>query len=74
MSFGVTPGGGQGLPAQGFVRATLTGHSDSVRAIACTLIDGRPHAVTGGDDKTVRVWDLMCDRQKSGWASCRKAE
>ncbi|MEV7442944.1 hypothetical protein AB0O22_17625, partial [Streptomyces sp. NPDC091204] len=27
-------------------------------AVACTVLDGRPVAVTTGWDKTVRVWDL----------------
>ena len=36
----------------------LTGHTDGVRAVACTMVDGRPVAVTAGDDRSVRVWDL----------------
>ncbi|MGK8557478.1 caspase family protein [Nocardia gipuzkoensis] len=39
-------------------RATLTGHTSGVRAVACTSINGRPVAVTGSDNGTVRVWDL----------------
>ncbi|OEV10515.1 AAA family ATPase, partial [Streptomyces nanshensis] len=31
----------------------------SVDAVACTVIDGRAHAVTGGSDEDVRVWDLV---------------
>ncbi|KOV86032.1 hypothetical protein, partial [Nocardia sp. NRRL S-836] len=37
---------------------TLTGHTGTVTAVACTEIDGRPIAVTGGFDETLRVWDL----------------
>jgi WD40 repeat protein len=38
----------------------LTGHTNSVRAVACaTLPDGRAVAVTGGNDRTVRVWDIQ---------------
>ncbi|WP_329230201.1 caspase family protein [Streptomyces canus] len=40
------------------LHSTLTGHTDRIGAVACTAIDGRPHAITGGDDNTVRVWDL----------------
>ncbi|MFD4443717.1 WD40 repeat domain-containing protein [Nocardia sp. NPDC058519] len=29
-----------------------------VNVVACTEIDGRPVAVTGSNDKTVRLWDL----------------
>jgi len=32
-----------------------------VAAVACTVLDGRPVAVSGGDDGTVRVWDLDAD-------------
>jgi WD40 repeat protein len=36
----------------------LTGHTNTVPAVACTQLDGRPIAVTGSWDRTVRVWDL----------------
>ncbi|MFE0645966.1 WD40 repeat domain-containing protein [Streptomyces sp. NPDC058877] len=42
---------------------TLTGHDDQVRAVAILEIDGRPHAVTGSEDSTVLVWDLVAGRQ-----------
>ncbi|MGH3910682.1 MAG: WD40 repeat domain-containing protein, partial [Pseudonocardiaceae bacterium] len=38
--------------------ATLTGHSYSVSAVACTEVDGQPVAVTTSHDNTARVWDL----------------
>ncbi|WP_433466956.1 WD40 repeat domain-containing protein [Spirillospora sp. CA-128828] len=41
----------------------LTGHDQSVYAIATTAVDGRPHAVTAGPDRTVRVWDLTAGAQ-----------
>ncbi|MDR3080329.1 MAG: caspase family protein [Streptomyces sp.] len=44
-------------------RATLPGHAGSVNAVAVTDIDGRPHAITAGSDKTVRVWDLTTSTQ-----------
>ncbi|MFJ8159158.1 caspase family protein [Streptomyces sp. NPDC094468] len=53
-----TPRWATGNLVHSALRATLTGHTDKVNALAVTEIDGRPHAVTGGFDWTVRVWDL----------------
>ncbi|MGW9210423.1 hypothetical protein ACWGR4_25960 [Embleya sp. NPDC055664] len=39
-------------------RDTLTGHTAWVLAVACTVVNGRPIAVTGSFDHTVRTWDL----------------
>ncbi|MYV38710.1 hypothetical protein GT030_07460, partial [Streptomyces sp. SID1328] len=36
----------------------LTGHNGPVNAVACTLLDNTPIAVTGSSDHTVRLWDL----------------
>jgi WD40 repeat protein len=36
----------------------LTGHTGPIRAVAVGELDGRPVAVSGADDRTVRVWDL----------------
>ncbi|MFI6797001.1 hypothetical protein, partial [Streptosporangium canum] len=33
-------------------------HGDAVFAVAVGQVNGRPVAVTGGADATVRVWDL----------------
>ncbi|MFJ7276808.1 hypothetical protein [Kitasatospora sp. NPDC098663] len=33
------------------------------RGQATAVLDGRPLAVTGGDDGTVRTWDLTTDDQ-----------
>lgn len=40
------------------LRHTLTGHEGTVTALACANLDGRTVAVSGGNDGTVRVWDL----------------
>ncbi|WP_329437918.1 caspase family protein [Streptomyces canus] len=47
------------------LRATLTGHTDKVNAVAVTEIEGRPHAVTGGFDWPVRVWDLTTGTERA---------
>ena len=39
------------------------GRTASVQAVACAVLEGRPVAVTGGGDATVRVWDLAEGRQ-----------
>ncbi|MET7924181.1 caspase family protein [Streptomyces sp. NPDC005349] len=41
------------------LHSSLTGYNGSVDTVACTIIDGRPHAVTGGDEDDVYVWDLL---------------
>ncbi|NEA99004.1 hypothetical protein [Streptomyces sp. SID13726] len=38
------------------------GHTATVRAVATAVVDGRPVAVTGGDDETLRLWDLATGR------------
>jgi WD40 repeat protein len=45
--------------------AVFAAHHDSVWAVAYAELDGRPVAVTGGDDGAVRVWDLT-SRQPKG--------
>ena len=52
--------GSQPLPA---LWAILAGHTSTVTAVACTVLDGRAVAVTGSEDATVRVWDLASGQQ-----------
>jgi WD40 repeat protein len=40
----------------------MTGHEGQVSAPAIEELDGRPIAVTGGEDGSVRVWDLTTQR------------
>ncbi|MGW5219921.1 hypothetical protein ACWEQA_18810, partial [Nocardia sp. NPDC004085] len=42
----------------GELRATLTGHTGPVSAVACANVDDTPIAITTSVDKTARVWDL----------------
>lgn len=37
---------------------TLVGHSGPVTAVATAVVDGRPVAVSGSRDTTVRIWDM----------------
>ncbi len=50
-------------------RATLTGHTNPVEAIACSGIDGQPVAVTSSngdsDDTTIRLWDLNTGAERA---------
>jgi WD40 repeat protein len=46
-------------------RATLTGHTGRVGAVAVVEIDTRPHAVTAGEDGTVRVWDVASGTERA---------
>ncbi|MFB6988249.1 hypothetical protein ACFCZT_30280 [Streptomyces sp. NPDC056230] len=41
----------------------MTGHTGSVDAVATAAVNGRPLAVTGGDDATARVWELTTCKQ-----------
>ncbi|MGE6747947.1 hypothetical protein ACQKHZ_18610, partial [Streptomyces niveus] len=41
---------------------TLTGHG-RIWSVAVMELEGRPHAVTAGDDWSVRVWDLATGEQ-----------
>ncbi|MEV7356928.1 hypothetical protein AB0O19_18195, partial [Kitasatospora sp. NPDC091276] len=45
------------------VRRIPTAHTDALLAVATAVVDGRPVAVTGGTDRSVRVWDLTTGRQ-----------
>ncbi|MFF1498427.1 WD40 repeat domain-containing protein, partial [Streptomyces sp. NPDC058316] len=40
----------------------VTGHTDGVLTVATAVMNGRPVAVTGSRDETVRVWDLTTGR------------
>ncbi|MFG3001133.1 caspase family protein [Streptomyces sp. NPDC048340] len=45
------------------VHRLLAGHTRAVGCVAAGLLDGRPIAVTGSQDRTARVWDLTAQRQ-----------
>ncbi|MFF2445437.1 WD40 repeat domain-containing protein, partial [Priestia megaterium] len=44
----------------------LEGHTEGVRTLATAVVGGRPIAVTGGWDMTVRLWDLTRGEQIDG--------
>ncbi|MGV9568709.1 caspase family protein [Streptomyces nigra] len=46
-------------------RATLTGHTTTVNAVAVAQIDDRPHAITTSYDHTARVWDLETGSERA---------
>ncbi|MFJ3217439.1 caspase family protein [Kitasatospora sp. NPDC086801] len=52
--------GSQVSPA---LRATLGGHTGWIFGVACTVLDGVPVAVTASGDATLRVWDLVANRE-----------
>ena len=43
----------------GAVLTTLTGHNGPVDAVTCAQVDGVPVAITGGTDRTARIWDIV---------------
>lgn len=47
---------------QDIIGALPGGHDGPVTAVTCGLLAGQPTAFTGGDDGTVRVWDLLDQR------------
>ncbi|MEU1184243.1 WD40 repeat domain-containing protein [Streptomyces sp. NPDC005820] len=44
------------------VGSRAPGHGATVTAVATTVLDGRPVAVTGSHDETLRLWDLATGR------------
>lgn len=56
QSWNVAWTAGRNLPTG--LRGTLTGHQKAVWCVAVIEVAGRPHAVTGSEDGTTRLWDL----------------
>ncbi|GAV37632.1 WD domain, G-beta repeat [Streptomyces acidiscabies] len=50
------------------LRPPLTGHEAAVRGAATAVLNRRHLAVTGSDDRSVRIWDLDGERETSGHA------
>ncbi|WP_344437547.1 WD40 repeat domain-containing protein [Kitasatospora nipponensis] len=51
------------LSARKSLHPPLTGHHRTVRAVATAVVRGRHLAVTGGEDRSVRIWDLDGERE-----------
>ena len=45
----------------------LIGHGGRVRGTAMQVLNGRHLGVTGGDDRSVRIWDLDGDKEAWNW-------
>nr|BAJ19080.1 putative WD repeat-containing protein [Streptomyces sp. SANK 62799] len=45
-------------------RVLLRGHSGEVNTVAFAELDGEPVLISGGDDRTVRIWDVRRREQK----------
>ncbi|MDQ0938835.1 WD40 repeat domain-containing protein [Streptomyces sp. V1I1] len=45
------------------LRLPLLGHRDTVRGVATAVVKGRHLTVSGGDDRSVRIWDLDGERE-----------
>ncbi|GAA2393566.1 caspase family protein [Streptomyces coeruleofuscus] len=56
------PVAASGWQVSASMRGTLIGHRAPVRGVACTVLNGRPVAVSGARDETVRIWDLTTGR------------
>lgn len=41
----------------------MSGHTDSIQALGTATVAGRTIAVTGSNDSTTRVWDLVSGKQ-----------
>ncbi|GAB3968850.1 hypothetical protein GCM10029978_039050 [Actinoallomurus acanthiterrae] len=52
-----------GDPEDDPIHDPLAGHEETIRALDTATFDDRCLAVTGGDDATVRVWDLRTGTQ-----------
>ncbi|MFC9283444.1 hypothetical protein [Streptomyces collinus] len=48
------------------LRPPLTGHEGAVRGAATAVVHDRHLAVSGGDDRSVRIWDLDGERREMG--------
>jgi hypothetical protein len=51
------------LPAGTPIGDPLTGHTRTIACVTYGLLGDRPIAVTGGHDRTARVWDLTAHQQ-----------
>ncbi|PZG48005.1 hypothetical protein C1I98_13040 [Spongiactinospora gelatinilytica] len=54
---------GSAPPFGRLLMGPLVGHTKAVRAVATTVLGGTPVALSGGEDRTVRVFDLAERRQ-----------
>ena len=57
--WGYSPGGGAATGGGSAAHFTLTGHTRGVNCLDYASVGEKPYLVSGGDDKSVRVWDYQ---------------
>ncbi|MFI0967909.1 WD40 repeat domain-containing protein [Streptomyces sp. NPDC021080] len=73
LAYAHGPVGVWDLPTLRQLRPSLTGHEGTVRGVATAVVNRHHLAVTGGDDRSVRIWDLDGERETGRETGSRPA-